>query len=198
MKPNVLFCCFAILAAGCGRCHRCGIRVPVAPTPAVQETVATGPVSKAAPEPPPIREFTPAVGPRVSETAAERTIREQVRIIDGMLADAYFDYDQYRLRADAMDALRESARLLAKAMEAEPGARLVVEGHCDERGSGAYNLALGEARAQKAREFLAEIGLPAPRIDTISMGEERPACGDATEDCWRRNRRVHLRYSTAP
>ncbi|MFN7924220.1 MAG: OmpA family protein [Bryobacteraceae bacterium] len=122
-------------------------------------------------------------------------IRQQVEIIDGMLGDAYFDYDQYRLRADAVDALREAARLLAKALETQPGARLLVEGHCDERGSSPYNLALGDARAQKVREFLGDVGLPASRIDTVSYGEDRPECTDSTEACWQRNRRAHLRYS---
>ena len=70
--------------------------------------------------------------------------------------------------------------------------RFVVEGHCDERGTEAYNLALGEQRAAAAKDYLAALGVDASRIQTVSYGKERPFCTEATDPCWQSNRRDHL------
>jgi len=67
-----------------------------------------------------------------------------------------------------------------------------VEGHCDERGSEEYNMALGDARAKQTREYLATMGLPGDQLRTISYGKEHPVCSDHDEDCWQKNRRAHL------
>jgi len=68
----------------------------------------------------------------------------------------------------------------------------VVEGHCDERGSAEYNLGLGDRRAQSAKDFLVQLGVPADKLRTISYGKERPVCTEANESCWQRNRRAHF------
>ncbi len=73
-----------------------------------------------------------------------------------------------------------------------PSLAMTVEGHCDERGSAEYNLALGAMRADAARQFLAELGIPSSALKTISYGKERPQCTEATEQCWQKNRRAHL------
>jgi len=102
--------------------------------------------------------------------------------------DAYFDYDKYNIRDDARVSLQGNARALA----ARPGIRFTIEGHCDERGSEKYNLALGDRRANAAKEFLVNQGVSGERVDTISYGKERPVCSEHNEDCWQKNRRAHF------
>jgi peptidoglycan-associated lipoprotein len=106
--------------------------------------------------------------------------------------DAYFDYNHNDLRPDARDALTHDAQLLKQIFAQEPNFTVVIEGHCDERGSAEYNLALGDKRSTSAKEFLVQLGIPADRIKTISYGKERPQCTDANEGCWQKNRRAHL------
>lgn len=104
------------------------------------------------------------------------------------IKDIFFDYDQYTLREDARAALQSNARALAE----RPGIRITIEGHCDERGSEKYNLALGDMRANAAKDFLISLGVDASRIDTVSFGEERPFCEEQNEECWQNNRRAHF------
>ncbi len=101
------------------------------------------------------------------------------------LKEIYFDFDSYTLRSDARETLKGDADWLKR----NPGVRVTVEGHCDERGTTEYNLALGEKRAQAAKEYLMSLGLSADRISTTSFGSETPVCRDHTDDCWQRNRR---------
>ena len=104
------------------------------------------------------------------------------------LKDIYYDYDRYDLSADARTILRANADWL----KANPNTRVEIEGHCDERGTNEYNLALGAKRAQAAREYLVTLGVVGGRLSTISYGEEIPVCKDASEDCWKQNRRVRF------
>ncbi len=104
---------------------------------------------------------------------------------DSALREIYFDFDSYTLRADARETLKADAEWLKR----NPGVRITVEGHCDERGTTEYNLALGAKRAQAARDYLISLGLPAERISTTSFGSEAPVCRDHTDECWQRNRR---------
>jgi len=108
------------------------------------------------------------------------------------LQDAYFDYNSSDLRNDARTALVNDAAVLKQLLSESPSAVILIEGHCDERGSAEYNLGLGDRRASVAREFLVELQVPADRVRAISYGKERPQCVDATEECWQRNRRVHF------
>ncbi len=108
------------------------------------------------------------------------------------LVDAYFDFDQHNLRDDARRALQADSSLLRQVLTQMPSLAMTVEGHCDERGSAEYNLALGAMRADAARQFLAELGIPSSALKTISYGKERPQCTEATEQCWQKNRRAHL------
>jgi len=107
-------------------------------------------------------------------------------------ADAYFDYDKSDIRADARTALMKDAELLKRLFAADPGFSVMVEGNCDERGSAEYNLGLGDRRSTSAKDFLVQQGVPADKLRTISYGKDRPVCTDATEDCYQRNRHVHL------
>lgn len=104
------------------------------------------------------------------------------------IKDAFFDYDQYNIRDDARAALQADARVLRE----RPGIRVTIEGHCDERGSEKYNLALGDRRANAAKDFLVSQGIDGSRIDTISYGMERNVCEQHNEECWQLNRRAHL------
>jgi peptidoglycan-associated lipoprotein len=106
--------------------------------------------------------------------------------------DAYFDYDRMDIRSDARNALTTDADLLKRVFAKDPNVVVIIEGHCDERGSAEYNLGLGDRRATAARDFLTQLGVPADRLKTISYGKERPQCTDATEDCYQKNRRAHL------
>ena len=106
----------------------------------------------------------------------------------GPLKDILYDYDSYSLRADARDTLRASSDWLKR----NPAARVEIEGHCDERGTNEYNLALGAKRAQAAKDFLVTLGIGVDRLSTISYGEEIPLCKDANESCWQRNRRARF------
>jgi peptidoglycan-associated lipoprotein len=108
------------------------------------------------------------------------------------LSDAYFDYDKSGIRDDARAALAKDAEALRSILTDFPNAVIVLEGHCDERGSAEYNVGLGAQRAASASAYLAALGVQADRLRTISYGKERPQCNESTEACWQMNRRVHF------
>jgi peptidoglycan-associated lipoprotein len=97
----------------------------------------------------------------------------------------YFDYDKYDVRDDQKSILQGNANFL----RAHAGMKLVIEGHCDERGSEEYNLGLGDRRANAIKEALGALGINGDRIRTLSYGKEHPVCTDSNEDCWQKNRR---------
>ena len=100
----------------------------------------------------------------------------------------HFDFDKYVLTPQAMMILDDKAAY----MREHPGVRVLVEGHCDDRGSNEYNLALGDRRANSAKNYLVKSGVAESRITTISYGEEQPLCMQQSESCWYRNRRGHF------
>jgi peptidoglycan-associated lipoprotein len=102
------------------------------------------------------------------------------------LADIYFDFDRYDIRPGDARILDASAAWL----RANPGTLVLIEGHCDERGTDAYNLALGDRRAKAAMDYLVSRGIQAERITTLTYGKERPVCREHTEACWVKNRRA--------
>jgi peptidoglycan-associated lipoprotein len=97
----------------------------------------------------------------------------------------HFEYDRYQLRDEDRNLLQRQAGWLQK----YPQVRVTVEGHCDERGTREYNLALGARRANAVKEYLVSLGVSSGRVDTISYGKERPVCTQSSEDCWAQNRR---------
>jgi peptidoglycan-associated lipoprotein len=107
------------------------------------------------------------------------------------LPDIFFDYDRHEIRPDARRVLDANALWL----RANGRAQVLIEGHCDERGTDAYNLALGQLRATAARNYLVGQGVAATRISVISYGEQRPECHERTEACRARNRRSHFKVS---
>ena len=102
--------------------------------------------------------------------------------------DAYFDFNKADIRPDARDALTKTAEFLRN----YPQIRVTVEGHCDERGSTEYNLALGDRRAGAVKQYLVSLGISADRISTVSFGKEKPFCTQSNESCWQQNRRGHF------
>ena len=143
-------------------------------------TTASATVSVSAPPPPP----PPPPPPTATITLTTR--------LENDVQDAYFDYDKSEIRADARDALTKDVAALKSILADFPNATIVVEGHCDDRGSAEYNLGLGDRRASSAKEFLQQLGVPADRLKTISYGKERPQCSEQNESCWQRNRRAHF------
>ena len=121
----------------------------------------------------------PAVVVPTNTMSAEDEFRANVQ-------DAFFDYDTYDIRSDAQATLSRDASYLVS----HPGVKVVIGGYCDERGSNEYNLALGQNRADAAKNALVTAGVAATRIRVISYGKEKPFCSESTEECWQQNRRA--------
>ena len=102
--------------------------------------------------------------------------------------DIYFDYDQYDIRADSVTVLQNISSWMLK----NTSSNLLIEGHCDDRGTSEYNLALGDRRAKAVRDYLAALGVRSARMEILSYGEEQPLCMERSERCWANNRRVHF------
>jgi peptidoglycan-associated lipoprotein len=105
-----------------------------------------------------------------------------------MLEDIYFEFDKSTLTREAQETLTKKARWL----RSNTDVKVIVEGHCDERGTNEYNLALGDRRAASTKAFLVDLGISPSRLITISYGEERPLTGGNNEDAWAKNRRAHF------
>lgn len=105
----------------------------------------------------------------------------------GPLQDVHFDYDRYDLRTEDRAVLQQNANWLKE----HANAKVEIEGHCDNRGTVEYNLALGAKRAKSVKDYLVSLGIAADRLSTISYGEELPLCREDNEECWSRNRRAH-------
>jgi len=144
---------------------------------------ASATVSVVTPPPPPPP--TPTGNTTVSHGTVEQRLGSDVQ-------DAFFDYDKSDVNSSARDALTRDVTALKAILSDFPSAVIMVEGHCDERGSAEYNLGLGDRRASSAKDFLVQLGVPGDRLKTISYGKERPQCTDATEACYQKNRRVHF------
>ena len=121
------------------------------------------------------------------ERLSESERAERTRIEKDMFEneDVQFEFDSARLSMEAQDILRRKADWLKE----NPRAKVIIEGHCDERGTNDYNLALGDRRAFSAKSFLVDLGISASRLTTVSYGEERPLCNTSDEECWSNNRR---------
>lgn len=143
---------------------------------AAASAAASAPVVQKAPE---------TAGPSVGEIAA----REKGAALKAMAnEDVYFDYDSAVLSAAAQSVLKNKSVILGK----YSGVSVTIEGHCDERGTNEYNLALGEKRAESAKSFLVNLGINSSRLKTISYGEEKPADAGNDESAWSKNRRAHF------
>jgi len=129
-------------------------------------------------------------------SSAERQMAEvraeQAASAAAGLRDVFFAYDSWTISEEGRQALSRDAEW----MKSTPSALVKVEGHCDERGTSAYNLVLGEKRAKAARNYLVELGVSANRLSVVSYGKERPSCNEHAESCYQQNRRGHLALKT--
>jgi len=114
------------------------------------------------------------------------------------VSDAFFEYDKSEIRGDARAVLAKDAEALRAILADFPSVVIVLEGHCDERGSAEYNIGLGAQRVASASAYLEALGVQTSRLRTISYGKERPQCSDSTEECWQKNRRVHFSAGATP
>ena len=112
------------------------------------------------------------------------------QLFSSNMKDVFYDYDSYDISAQYQQVLQADARFLQQ----HPNMKFTIEGHCDERGSTEYNLALGDNRANAAKQALVQLGISADRIRTISYGKEKPFCTESNESCWQQNRRAHFVY----
>ena len=131
----------------------------------------------------------PPAPPPPPPAPAKLTLQER---LEREVSDINFNYDKNDIREDARAILTRDADALKKIMADFPNAVINVEGHCDERGSAEYNLGLGDRRATSTKDFLTQLGVAGDKLKSISYGKERPACTDATEACWQKNRRAHF------
>jgi peptidoglycan-associated lipoprotein len=125
-------------------------------------------------------------------TVERTTKRSATDILASDVQDVYFDYDKNDIRDDSRAVLTHDAELLKQIFTDNPTFVVLIEGHCDERGSAEYNLGLGDRRATSVKDFLVSLGVPADKLKTISYGKERPQCTDASESCYQKNRRAHF------
>ena len=187
-KHSILLGSLVLLAA----CHKQVAAVhpaPVQPQPVV---------AKAAPPPAPAPSSTVRVAESKTFNTPSDATKAQIQDLLNRIQDAYFDYNKKAIRPDAETTLQADAKTLREILAQYPNYKLTVEGFCDERGSEEYNLGLGEERAKKAKQYLADSGIPSSQLLTVSYGKDRPVCEEHDEACWQKNRRVHITQAQNP
>ncbi|HZT38039.1 MAG TPA: peptidoglycan-associated lipoprotein Pal [Bryobacteraceae bacterium] len=189
MRARILTVIATIALASSGVACKKKVATAAPPAPRSHMETAAAPASaphnSAASEP---RQQQTAAAPRYPDSRTLGTIQELMSRIE----DAYFDYDKHTIRPDAEKALKQDASTLAEIVRQYPDFHMTIEGHCDERGSEEYNMALGDARAKAVQEFLVTSGFPAAQLHIVSYGKDRPFCTEHNEECWQKNRRAHL------
>ncbi len=177
----------AMVASGCHR-KAAAAKPPAAPAPTAATSTPSTPASTPRYTPPQQRAESTTPPSRYPDAKTRARIDELLAKIE----DAYFDYNQHTLRPDAIKALQADSTELRDIIVQYPDYKLTIEGHCDERGSEEYNRALGDARAQSARDYLAGVGIPSSQLAVISYGKDKPVCEEHNETCWQKNRRIHI------
>lgn len=171
----------ALVAGGCANKEAVKSEEPVAPATTVKPETpkVETPKAETVPEP----DVKPVVEAKAPEAATAPAV------VESAFETAYFDFDKSDLRQDTREVLSKDANIMLKV---KTDAKVRIEGHCDERGSAEYNLALGERRAKSALQYLVTLGVPASRLSTISYGKEKPAVQGSTEEAWAKNRRAEF------
>ena len=183
--PALILSALVLLAVGACKKAEPEPPAPPPPPPPVEEPPPEPvPPPPAPPEPPP--EYKSPWSEDIVE--ANRQVHEK-----GLLGDVYFEFDKSTLTEATRSQLGKNADFL----KTRDGENLVItiEGHCDERGTNDYNLALGDRRSNAARDYLLSLGVSGDRLRTISYGEENPQCEESNEDCWQLNRRAYFRVT---
>ncbi len=193
-KYAILGLLVAILS-GCSSWHHVSIfshgaePVEESPDSSPASVVSVPPVSVPEPEPslpivsqPPISEIPPATDD-ISAQSADHSL------LPSTLEDVFFDYDQYYIRSEAVPILMQNAEVL---LNRHATRTVLIEGHCDERGTEEYNLILGERRAMAVKNYLVDLGVSASSIRVLSLGKNEPFCLQPTRACFQQNRRAHF------
>lgn len=175
----------SIVAVGCAK-KKVAAATPPPPAPA-----ATAPVQQTAPAP---QSASAEPAPTQTTQASHYPDAATRKRIDELLArieDAYFDYNKAALRPDALTTLQADSTELRDILKDYPDYKLTIEGHCDERGSAEYNMALGEKRAESAKDYLVQVGIPSDQLHVMSYGKEQAqSCKD--DSCWQKDRKIHI------
>lgn len=172
-----------VVSLGIASCRK----APPAATPAAPPPPAAAPAKPPPPPPPPPPAAAPAPAPLTEDQIFAQKSLEQLNA-ERPLGDVYFDLDESSIREDARGPLQKNAEW----MKRWASTRVTVEGHCDERGTAEYNLALGERRASAVKDYLVSLGVAADRVAVVSKGKESPFCSESNESCWQQNRRGHF------
>jgi len=180
MRARCVASVLVVAVLGAAGCHH-RVAPVTAPPPAVPTPPPPAP-------PPPVQRAAPAVQDEYARLKS-MDVAELDRL--GLLEDVHFDLDRTDIREADRGILANDGETLRK----YDFLQVTVEGHCDERGTVEYNLALGERRARAVRDYLASLGVPAERLRTVSYGKEAPVCTTHDESCWQRNRRGQLRIT---
>ena len=175
--------CLALGVAGCAK---------KAPAPAPPAPPPPAPATTPAPPPPPPPPPAPAPAPEAARPLTEEEVFAKKSLeelnAEKPLGDVFFLYDNASVSEEGRATLQKNLEWLRK----WSGTRVLIEGHCDNRGTPEYNLALGEQRAASVRDYLVSLGLPATRVTIVSKGEEQPFCNEDAESCFAQNRRGHF------
>jgi peptidoglycan-associated lipoprotein len=178
---GLMILCATIVSVGCGKKVPPAVSAPSpSPSPVVEAPPPAPPRPPAAPA-----QATTSTALTDEELFAQKTLDELNA--ERPLVDALFDLDEWTIREDARVVLQKNADWLRR----WASTRITIEGHCDDRGTGEYNLALGERRANAVKEYLGSLGIAPDRVLVASKGEESPVCRDPYESCWQQNRRGH-------
>ena len=190
MRISTLIVLSLLGFVGTGACHKAAPvaarppdPIPVAAAPKTSDALPSSSASASTSRP-----VTQSTRPPSISSEERATLNDRL----AHLEDALFDYDKSAIRTDAATALKDDVGVIRGILAKYPSEKLRIEGHCDERGSDEYNLALGDKRAQAVAEFFQTMGISQAQLNVISYGKEQPVCTDQTEDCWQKNRRAHI------
>lgn len=178
-----------VFGSACAK-KKVAVTTPAAPSPVAATAPAAAPERTVARETP--RQATPPPAAAPASRYPDAATRARIDELLGRIQDAYFDYDRHTLSDVAVRTLSGDSKELSVILNQYPDYKIRVEGYCDERGSAEYNMALGEARAKAAKDYLVSVGVSANQLSTVSYGKEKQICDDHDESCWSKNRRVHI------
>jgi peptidoglycan-associated lipoprotein len=177
-----------LLAAGCSK--KAVTKAPPPPTPAAAPATARNtPPAQSARQ---VARQTPSAVTPAAQRVPDAKTQARIEELLARIQDAYFDYNKHELRPDALNTLASDSRELRDIISRYPSYRLTIEGYCDERGSSEYNLALGDARAKAAKDYLVGVGISQDQLKVVSYGKEKQVCDEHNESCWQKNRRIHI------
>ncbi|HBA70698.1 MAG: peptidoglycan-associated lipoprotein [Geobacteraceae bacterium GWC2_55_20] len=174
----------ALLIGGCANKEVVKGEEGIVPKAEPAKVEAAKPEVKPMEQPKPVEQAKP-----MEEIAPAKQVEQQAAkssVAEAAFETIYFDFDKSDLRQDARDVLSKNAEIMLKS---KPEAKIQIEGHCDERGSAEYNLALGERRAKSSLQYLVTLGIKPDRLSIISYGKEKPAVQGSDEAAWAKNRR---------